>query len=136
MKMYVRRVKRKCNVRGCGNTDSFAISRTREAGNSVIICKDCLTAALAATDEIEPDAKSNIPAMESATIPPLFFNAQAQGTEPAAEGENTEPSASDEDEKLTETAAETANHFVCSHCGRAFDSEKGLKAHARHCEQQ
>lgn len=127
MKMYVRRVKRKCNVRGCRNTDSFAISRTREAGNSVIICKDCLTAALAATDEIEPDAKSNIPAMETAKIPPLFFNAQAQGTEPAASDENTEPA---------ETAAQVANHFVCPHCGKAFDSEKGLKAHARHCEQQ
>lgn len=44
--MYARRVKRKCGVRGCRNTESYAISRTREAGYSVIICKSCLKEAL------------------------------------------------------------------------------------------
>ena len=40
--MYAKRLKRKCSVRGCKNTDTFAISRTRELGGSVIICKSCL----------------------------------------------------------------------------------------------
>ena len=48
--MYVRHVKRKCGIRGCKNTDCFAISRAREIGNTVIMCRDCLEDALAAID--------------------------------------------------------------------------------------
>lgn len=42
--MYTRKIKRKCGVRGCKNTVSYALSKTREMGNSVIICADCLKA--------------------------------------------------------------------------------------------
>ena len=41
-----KKVKRKCNVRGCRNTASYSISHYREGGNTVIICKDCLKEAL------------------------------------------------------------------------------------------
>lgn len=40
--MYLRKIKKKCGVRGCNCTESYAVSKTREAGNSVIICKNCL----------------------------------------------------------------------------------------------
>lgn len=86
--MFVRQVKRKCGVRGCKNTDCFAISRTREAGGSVIICKSCLGEALGATNEIDPKTKSNIPALGNAvSAPPLFFNAVALGTDTDEEAE-------------------------------------------------
>ena len=49
--MYVKRIKRKCGVRGCKNTDSYAISKSREAGNSIIACKECLLEALAVIEE-------------------------------------------------------------------------------------
>lgn len=49
--MYARKIKRKCGVRGCRNTDSYAISRVSEPGNSVIICKDCLKAALGVIED-------------------------------------------------------------------------------------
>lgn len=53
--MYIKRIKRKCGVRGCKNTDVFALSKSREMGNSVIICKDCLKDALTSTDNyVEP----------------------------------------------------------------------------------
>lgn len=53
--MYVKKIKRICGVRGCKNTDVFALSKTREMGNSVIICKDCLKDALASIDNyVEP----------------------------------------------------------------------------------
>ena len=78
--MFVRQVKRKCNVRGCKNTDCFAISRTREVGNTVIICKSCLGKALSSLDEIDPKTKSNIPALDNTSAPSLFFNAKALGT--------------------------------------------------------
>ena len=45
--MYVKKIKRKCNVRGCKNTETYAISKSREMGNSIIACKDCLMDALA-----------------------------------------------------------------------------------------
>lgn len=55
MDMNVRKLKRKCCVRGCKNTESYAISLTREAGNSIIACKDCLEKALKAIkDKYEP----------------------------------------------------------------------------------
>ena len=54
--MYVKKIKRICGVRGCKNTDVFALSKTREMGNSVIICKDCLKDALASIDNyVEPE---------------------------------------------------------------------------------
>ncbi len=51
--MYVKRLKRKCNVRGCKNTDTYAISKTREMGNSIIACKSCLLEALKTIEEAE-----------------------------------------------------------------------------------
>jgi hypothetical protein len=49
--MYVKKIKRKCGVRGCKNTESYAISKTREMGNSIIACKECLMDALATIEE-------------------------------------------------------------------------------------
>ena len=49
--MYVKKIKRKCGVRGCKNTESYAISKTREMGNSIIACKECLVEALAQIEE-------------------------------------------------------------------------------------
>lgn len=51
--MYTRKIKRKCGVRGCRNTVSYALSKTREMGNSVIICEECLKASLDAIEEVE-----------------------------------------------------------------------------------
>lgn len=55
--MNVKRIKRICDVRGCKNTDSFALSKFREMGNSVIICKDCLKDALGSIDNYEEPEK-------------------------------------------------------------------------------
>ena len=71
--MYVRRVKRKCGIRGCKNTDSFAVSRAREPGNTVIICRDCLKDALEAVEALPQGAKSNTPGKQPTEAPPLFF---------------------------------------------------------------
>ena len=49
--MYVKKIKRKCGVKGCKNTESYAISKTREMGNSIIACKECLLEALAQIEE-------------------------------------------------------------------------------------
>lgn len=70
--MYVRPVKRICDVRGCKNKDCFSISRVKEAGNTPIICKSCLGKALSALDEPEV-----VKAKEKKPIPTLFYNSDA-----------------------------------------------------------
>lgn len=68
--MNVKYIRRKCGVRGCKNIGSFSLSRTREMGNSVIICKECLKQALAAAEEYKVEDK---PKKASSGIPSLFF---------------------------------------------------------------
>ena len=156
--MFVKKVKRKCSVRGCKNTDCFAISRVREVGNTVIICKSCLGKALGAIDEVNPETKSNIP-VNNAPAPALFYNAQALGIDEKAVSdippaslaeagtddvtpptESVTPPASPEDvNEETDAGAETTpstDECICHKCGRAFDSEKGLTAHLRYCKGQ
>ena len=108
--MFARQVKRKCSVRGCKNTDCVAISRTREVGNTIIICKSCLGDGLKAIDEINPKTKSNIPSLGNTSIPPLFYHSDSK--------------------KAEDTTAE----IVCPKCGREFGSENGLKSHLRYCK--
>ena len=54
--MFVKRFKRKCDVRGCKNTsDVFLISQRREMGNTIAICRSCMKEALASTESyVEP----------------------------------------------------------------------------------
>ena len=41
--MFIKKFKRKCDVRGCKNTANvFLISKRREMGNTIAICTDCL----------------------------------------------------------------------------------------------
>lgn len=161
--MYVRQVKRKCNVRGCKNTECFAISQTREVGNTVIICKSCLSSALESLDEINPKTKSNIPVIENKAVPSLFFNAEAMGQsevkddltadadiaeENSTASEQTEPEERlEEDEQsedgqskdvMPDVGDETDEFndevFMCPNCAKTFDSIRGLQTHTRYCK--
>ena len=76
---YVKKIKRKCGVRGCKNTESYAISKSREMGNSIIVCRECLIEALNTIDEqnkpVEPipevkeEVNEPIPVTEEAETP-------------------------------------------------------------------
>lgn len=49
--MFIKKFRRKCDVRGCKNTQNvFLLSKRREFGNTVAVCRDCLEKALAQTD--------------------------------------------------------------------------------------
>jgi hypothetical protein len=54
--MFVKKFKRKCDVRGCKNiSDVFLISKRREMGNTIAICRECMKEALSSTESyIEP----------------------------------------------------------------------------------
>ena len=45
MEMIAKKVKRKCDVRRCRNTDCYSISYCSESGATVIICADCIAKA-------------------------------------------------------------------------------------------
>ena len=111
--MYVRKLNRICDVRGCNSHDTYAISLTQEAGNTVIICKSCLSKAQGAIDEVNPKTGRN---KERVTTPPppLFYN------------DALKPATAEEDKK--ETAPEM---FICPECGKSFKNESGLKAHMK-----
>lgn len=130
--MYIRRVKRKCNVRACKCTNSFSISQTREAGNTVIICENCLRDALFAIGEIDPRAKSNIPKEDKTPPPALFFNTKALGITAESKADDAQINLETDDNE----SSEDVTKFACPDCGKEFDSEKGLKTHMRHCQKQ
>lgn len=56
--MFVKRFKRKCDVRGCKNTsDVFLISQRREMGNTIAMCRSCMKEALASTESYTEPVK-------------------------------------------------------------------------------
>ena len=49
--MFIKKFKKKCGVRGCKNvSDVFIISRRREMGNTVAMCRECMIDALKSTE--------------------------------------------------------------------------------------
>ena len=86
--MQIKKVKRICGVRGCKNTHNvYALSRSREMGNSVIMCRDCMKDAFDSTDEnyVEPIK----PKRERK---PLFYHPESAVAVPSvAEKEPTTP---------------------------------------------
>ncbi len=87
-KMNVRKMKMRCDVKGCKNVDSYCISRSAELGG-VVICEDCLRDALTAIENyVEPKKKTD-------TKPPeLFYSGiediVSETVTPQAEMPNTE----------------------------------------------
>ena len=123
--MHVKKVKRRCSVRGCRSTDTFTISRSREVGNSVIICKSCLEKALEAVENyengvvVEPQHKG---------IPSLFFIGAVDTVEekkvPEEATQPAEPTDDGADAPITD-----APEFICPHCGQICKTELGLQKH-------
>ena len=59
--MFVKKFKRKCDVRGCKNTANvFLVSKRREMGNTIAICTDCLKEAQSSIDGYVEQKKSVI----------------------------------------------------------------------------
>ena len=57
--MFVKKFKKKCGVRGCKNvSDVFIISRRREMGNTVAMCRDCMIDALKSTENYVEEVKA------------------------------------------------------------------------------
>lgn len=143
--MYVRKVKRKCGVRGCKSFEAFAISKTREPGNSIIICRECLKDANKSVSEMKPNEKNNIRKRSTGEVPGLFFNKQVvaeiekdevyeKEEQNSSNKEDDLEAESDKTEISDNQTEEKEDVFKCPGCGKAFESEKGLKSHLRYCD--
>ena len=133
--MYVRKVTRKCGVRGCKCFETFAISKTKEPGNSIIICRECLKEANKSVTELKPNEKNNIRKRSTGEVPGLFFNKQAFGGvgKKVYDIKEENPVEKEDGEKNDQTE-EKEDVYKCSGCGKEFESEKGLKSHMRYCD--
>lgn len=59
--MFIKKFKRKCDVRGCKNTANvFLVSKRREMGNTIAICTDCLKEIQSAVDGYVEEKKATI----------------------------------------------------------------------------
>ena len=111
--MNVKKIKRKCGVRGCKNTASFVISKTREMGGSVIMCRDCMIDALKSTEGyVEPEKVKKAPK-------PLF---------PHAKGEVTLSSAMDIEPKPQEVINSDAEDVDIKVAEDTVTQEEPIKA--------
>lgn len=137
--MYAKKLlKRKCSVRGCKNTDTYAISLTREFGNSVIMCKSCAAKVVGAIEEIKPIPDAHVPHDQA---PPLFFNRlikRAVEEEEVIEESPVQEEAPEEsvaEEPVTEEAIEDTpdtddvDGYACPYCEQVCKSELGLQKH-------
>ena len=107
--MFIKKFKKKCGVRGCKNiSDVFIISRRREMGNTIAICRQCMADALKATDNYFEPAKAK-------AIPrPLFPHPELEVKNDVAissvadieEPEPTEVIESDAEDKPIESVTE------------------------------
>ena len=93
--MNVTKVKRLCTVKGCKNTDSYAISRSGEMGG-VIICESCLKEALKGVKELSKTGAAKVSTEKPPQAPdvPLFFHPEIKSdlsgpSEPEPEPDKT-----------------------------------------------
>ena len=95
--MFVKRFKRKCDVRGCKNTaDVFLISKRREMGNTIAICTECLKEAQSSIDGYVEEKKA-----VKKEVAPLFPHPELEVTLSSVAVDDEEP-------KLTEVIDEVA----------------------------
>jgi hypothetical protein len=158
--IYAKKLKKKCMVRGCGNTETFALSRSGSEFGNVFICASCLAEGLSQVDEARKDfdEKEKMKSSKPLSAPaPLFYHPEnhvtktiEQSPEPPEPIENalvdevvdevdkSVDEASDEastavdevTDDIDRDSKKKATGFICVECGREFDTLKGLNMHA------
>ena len=105
--MFVKRFKRKCDVRGCKNTtDVYLISKRREMGNTIAMCRDCMKEALASTESYTEPTKAK------KEVKPLFPHPELDVTISSVADKEPEPAEVIEEEKTEEYTESVAEDTV------------------------
>lgn len=127
--MKVKKIKKKCEVRGCKNTDTFALTNTNEFGNSIIICEECLKRAVKAVSEYDSSVTVQKAYMPP---PPVFFNvipeAEVKGDTVEEATEETVADVKQTEDDGKDKEAESIS-YTCPDCGKEYKTEQGLSKH-------
>ena len=118
-KMNVRKMKMRCDVKGCKNVDSYCISRSAELGG-VVICEDCLRDALAAIENyVEPKKKTDTkpPELFYSGIEDIVSEVSDNDDELSLAGEAAENDTSQKDVPNTENIQNTETDDVLQSVG-------------------
>ena len=102
--MFVKKFKRKCDVRGCKNTANvFLISKRREMGNTIAICTECLKEAQMSIDGYVEEKKVVVTEDK-----PLFPHPELAVTQSSVADSEPEPNEVIDDvtEGISDTVAE------------------------------
>lgn len=125
--MNVRKNKKKCMVRGCKSTDTYAVSQNREWGNSVCICRECLENALEAIENYIPLEKSVV----NHTPPPLFYHGNVKQASDIIEQDDADNREDLTDKPLSNELKTNVNVVHCVACGKEFKTAAALKRHMK-----
>ena len=133
--MRVVKLKKKCMIRGCNNTESFAISNSASEIGNVWICAGCLAQALSGVDESRKDYDEKQQAKKVIAEKPLFYHPELVRKQMEEAAKTEEAHAEEAEELVVNDAAEEAEEgsekHMCVECGKEFDTLKGLKAHSK-----
>ena len=113
--MNVKKIKRKCAVKGCRNIESYTISKARDFGDTVLICPSCLQEAL---DAIKSYGTVK-PTPEKTEPPAVFYNHLINSP-----GDTLD---------TLDTLTPTKKEFICPKCGKVCGSQSGLTSHSKTC---
>lgn len=124
--MRVVRLRKKCMIYGCGNVETFAISKSASGIGNVFICENCLKEALEGIGEARERYAKKVEEQKVRAEKPLFYHPELikkEVTEVVDEKVDEVEKAVDEEEVIKETKC------ICTECGKEFDTAKGLVSH-------
>lgn len=130
--IYLKKIKRKCMNRGCKNIDTYAMSKTREMGNSIYMCRNCIEEAFNSVQAYTEPEKP----ITNKVKKPLFFNSFLSKGEPTAidiQPKLNEVIVHDGVNDLVAEVTPNKETFVCEYCGKECASKIGLISHQRNC---
>ena len=119
--MNVKKIKRKCAVKGCRNVETYTISKVRDFGDTVLICPSCLQEALDAiiSNKVRVDYGVEQPKKDTVPPPAVFYNHLISPPGDTLDTVDILPAAKKE--------------FVCPKCGKVYGSQSGLTTHLKTC---
>ena len=121
--MFIKKFKRKCDVRGCKNTANvFLISKRREMGNTIAICTECLKEAQATIDGYVEEKK-----VVKKEVKPLFPHPELNVTLSSVADVEPEPKEVIED-TTEETQISVAEDTVTIKTAKANTTKKSKRS--------
>lgn len=123
--MFIKKFKRKCDVRGCKNTANvFLISKRREMGNTIAICTECLKEAQATIDGYVEEKK-----VVKKEVKPLFPHPELNVTLSSVADDDKKPEPKEViDEVAEENSVTVAEDTVTINTAKANTTKKSKRS--------